>query len=141
MARYLGIDYGLERTGLAFADGETVLPVKTLFLAQCGSRKAFLDSMAALAEEKGADAVIMGLPLAEDGSESMTCTQIRNAAERLRRRISVPLYFMPEAFSSYEAEAMLRKRGLKRKKLRAVLDQMAACRILSSWLARQKMGA
>lgn len=141
MARFLGVDYGLERTGIAFSEGDVVMPLRTLSVAQCGNRKALLDAIAALTVEKAVDAVVLGLPVSSDGSESLTCVQIRNAAERLRRRVSVPLYFMPEAWSSYEAETMLREQGLKGAKLRAALDQMAACRILSSWLARFGSGA
>ncbi len=133
----LGIDYGLARTGLAACDPEGVLayPLKTLRLEDFSGRKALLDALAALAESEGVEAVVMGLPLLDDGSDSLTTRQVRKAAERLGRRLSVPLYFMPEFLSSEEAWSDLRDAGMRRDRRKAVLDQQAAVRILQSFLA------
>ena len=77
----------------------------------------------------------MGLPLLDDGTESLTTRQVRNVAQRLRRRLDLPFYWMPELLSSVEAEMDLREAGMKRHRRKAVLDQQAAVRILSSFLA------
>lgn len=133
----VGIDYGLERTGLAACDAAGVLayPLVTLRLGDYPDRRAFLAALAGrvLAEEP--EAVVLGLPLREDGTESLTTRQVRNAAGRLMRRIPLPFYWMPELLSSVEAEMDLRDAGLARKRRKAVLDQQAAVRILASFLA------
>lgn len=133
----LGIDYGLARTGLAASDPGGVLayPLKTLRLDDFSGRKALLDALAALAENEGVEAVVMGLPLLDDGSDSLTTRQVRKVAERLKRRLSVPLYFMPEFLSSEEAWFDLREAGVQRSRRKAVLDQQAAVRILQSFLS------
>ena len=133
----LGIDYGLARTGLAACDPGGVLayPLKTLRLDDFSGRKALLDALAALAESEGVEAVVMGLPLLDDGSDSLTTRQVRKVAERLKRRLSVPLYFMPEFLSSEEAWSDLREAGVQRSRRKAVLDQQAAVRILQSFLS------
>ena len=133
----LGIDYGLARTGLAACDPDGVLayPLKTLRLDDFSGRKALLDALAALAESEGVEAVVMGLPLLDDGSDSLTTRQVRKVAERLKRRLSVPLYFMPEFLSSEEAWSDLREAGVQHSRRKAVLDQQAAVRILQSFLS------
>ena len=133
----LGIDYGLARTGLAACDPGGVLayPLKTLRLDDFSGRKALLDALAALAENEGVEAVVMGLPLLDDGSDSLTTRQVRKVAERLTRRLSVPLYFMPEFLSSEEAWSDLREAGVQHSRRKAVLDQQAAVRILQSFLS------
>lgn len=138
MARYLAIDYGLARTGLAVSDpnGRIAFPLATLSLAKLGSRKALLDELARIASESGAEALVMGLPLLADGGESLTTRQVRNAADRIRRRLPLPFYWMPEYLSSEEASLDLRQAGRRGKALKDVLDQQAACRILSSFLAQ-----
>lgn len=138
MAVWLGIDYGLERCGLAVSDsGENlVFPVATLRLSQCRTRDAFLSKIVATAQNHNAAAIVMGLPLLENGLETLTCAQVRNAAKRIKRRLFLPMYFMPEFLSSYEAELDLREAGRHGKKLKAVLDQAAACRILESFLSQ-----
>ena len=135
--KYVGIDYGLARTGLAASDpeGRLAFPLATLRLEDFTDRKAFLAALAERIAEAGAEAVVVGLPLTLDGEETMTTRQIRNVTERLKRRVPLPFFFMIEALSSEEAWADLREAGLKMRKRKAVLDQQAAVRILSSFLS------
>ena len=77
----------------------------------------------------------MRLPLLENGEETLTTRQIRHFTERLKRRVDLPIYFMPELLSSQEAEADLREAGIRPRDRRAVLDQQAAVRILESFLS------
>lgn len=135
MTTLIGIDYGLERTGIAIAYDSVILPVTTLRLAQYGTRKELLNSLCALAKQKKADALVMGLPLLEDGSEPPTCRIIRNVAQRISRRLpEMPIHFMPELLSSHDALQMLKSAQIKNAK--SVLDQAAACGILKSFLAK-----
>ncbi|MBD5538497.1 MAG: Holliday junction resolvase RuvX [Desulfovibrio sp.] len=135
--RYAGIDYGLARTGLAVSDpgGRVAFPLATFRLADYAGRSALLDALAERIREEGAGAVVMGLPLLMDGGESLTTRQVRNVTGRLKRRLELPVYYMPELLSSEEAARDLREAGLSRGKARAVLDRQAAARILASFLA------
>lgn len=132
----MAVDYGLQRVGLAISDshGTLAFPLATLTLRGCGTRGQLLDAIVQKAVQEGAEGVIMGLPLHEDGTDSLTTRQVRNVTARLKRRLLVPVYYMPEYLSSEEALADLREAGLKGKKLLAALDQQAACRILLSFL-------
>ena len=135
--KFVAVDYGLARTGLAASDpeGRLAFPLATLRLEDFTDRKAFLAALAERIAEAGAEAVVVGLPLTLDGEETMTTRQIRNVTERLTRRVPLPFFFMIEALSSEEAWADLREAGLKMRKRKAVLDQQAAVRILSSFLS------
>ena len=135
--RYAGIDYGLARTGLAVSDpeGRVAFPLATFHLEDFDGRSALLDALAERIRHEGAKAVVMGLPLLMDGSESLTTRQVRNVTARLKRRLDLPVYYMPELLSSEEAAQDLREAGLSREKARAVLDRQAAARILASFLA------
>lgn len=135
--KFVGIDYGLARTGLAVSDpaGRLAFPLATLRLEDFPHRKAFLAALAECVAKAGAEAVVVGLPLHLDGEESLTTRQVRNMTQRLKRRVPLPFYFMPETLSSEEAWSDLREAGLKMRKRKSVLDQQAAVRILSSFLA------
>lgn len=135
--KYVGIDYGLVRTGLAVSDpeGRLAFPLAALSLRDFSDRKAMLAALAGRIAEAGAEAVVMGLPLRADGSESQTTRQVRNVTERIRRRVALPVYYMPELLSSEEALHDLRQAGLRADKCRAALDRQAAVRILASFLA------
>ena len=108
--KWVGIDYGLARTGLAATDPEGIMayPLTTIRLADYANRKEFLAALAGRILEERPDAVVMGLPLLTDGTESMTTRQVRNVTERLKRRVPLPFYFMSELLSS-EAENSSRK--------------------------------
>ena len=140
--RFAGIDYGLARTGLAVSDpeGRVAFPLATFRLEDFAGRSALLDALAARIREEGAEAVVMGLPLLLDGGESLTTRQVRNVTGRLKRRLELPIYYMPELLSSEEAAQDLREAGLSREKARAVLDRQAAARILASFLAEPVVG-
>ncbi|MDR3358024.1 MAG: Holliday junction resolvase RuvX [Desulfovibrio sp.] len=135
--KYVGIDYGLARTGLAVSDpeGRMAFPLITFFFRDFPDRKALLAALAARIAETGAEAVVMGLPLHADGTESETTRQVRNVTKRIRRRIALPVYFMPELLSSAEALQNMRQAGARADKRRAALDQQAAVCILASFLA------
>lgn len=133
----MGIDYGLARTGLAASDPEERLayPLDTLQLKDFPTRKAFLAALAERITYEKTEGVVVGLPLLDDGSDSLSTRQVRNFAERLKRRVALPVFFMPEFLSSEEAWSDLREAGLALHKRKAVLDRQAATRILSSFLS------
>jgi putative Holliday junction resolvase len=131
--KYLAADYGEKRCGFAVSDAEGRGAFPRPALAVRG-RKHFLSAAAELASEEGVGAVVLGLPLRLDGGENAASARIRKIAASLARRIGLPLYLMPEALSSCEAEARLRETGKKGKKLQASLDGAAAATILESFL-------
>lgn len=135
--KFVGIDYGLARTGLAVSDpeGRLAFPVATLRLADYPNRRALLDALAQHVHSVQGQAIVMGLPLLADGTESLTTRQVRHATERLKRRLPMPFYYMNEELSSEEAWEDLRRAGMPSPRRAAVLDQQAAVRILSSFLA------
>mgnify|MGYP001550234840 FL=1 len=135
--KFVSVDYGLARTGLAVSDpdGRMAFPLATLRLQDYADRKLFLAALAEKIIETGAQGVVMGLPLTQDGEESLITRQVRNVTQRLKRRVPLPFYYMLEELSSEEAWADLREAGLKMRKRKAVLDQQAAVRILSSFLS------
>ena len=100
-----GIDYGLERTGLAATDEEAILvyPLATFRLNDYPNRKAFLAALAERIQAEDTKIVVIGLPLLEDGTESMTTRQVRNFAQRIQRRINCPCVFYNEYLTSENA--------------------------------------
>jgi putative Holliday junction resolvase len=135
--KFVGVDYGLARVGLAVSDPEEriAFPLATLRLRDFTGRKALLAALADKITAQGAGGVVMGLPVLPDGGESLTTRQVRNVTERLKRRVALPVFFMSELLSSEEARADLKEAGLAPRRRKAVLDQQAAVRILASFLA------
>ncbi len=134
--KYLCIDYGQKRCGIAVSDAGGRLAFARLTLER-RTREAFFSDLLRLIAEEGAEAVVIGLPRYGDGSDSLTTRQVRNFAESLRRRCALPMYFMEEWLSSDEAFAMLRESGYSLEELKrnpGLVDKAAAARILESFL-------
>lgn len=133
--KYLSIDYGLKRVGVACSDpsGSMAFPRCTL---NRETRDTFFQQLLDLLETERPDAIVLGLPLHVDGSECLTTRQVRNFAESLKRRTPLPVYWMEEILSSHEAEDDLRQAGLRGRDVKKAVDQQAAVRILETFIVQ-----
>ncbi len=131
--RYLAIDFGLKRVGLAVAgpNSTLVFPLKTIFRT---TRAAFFEELLATITQENIQAIVLGLPLDMDGSEQLISRQVRNFADSLARRVSLPIYLENEVLTSFEAKNRLHEAGVFGNRRKKVLDQMAAVAILESFL-------
>ena len=135
--KFLGIDFGLKRVGLAVTDpgGSMVFPLATL---ERTSRDALFAELLAVIAREGVEAVVVGYPAPPDGGESLTARQAANFARSLARRTPLPVSLMDETLSSQAAEEDLAQAGVKAGRRKQVLDQQAAVRILESYLASRE---
>ena len=133
----LGLDPGDARIGVARCDpsGFLATPVETVRRG-----RGDLARLARLVAEEGAIEVVVGLPRSLSGGEGPAAAKVRAFASALARRIApVPVRLYDERLTTISAEAMLRDRGRKGAKRRAVVDQAAAVLILQQALDRERM--
>ena len=133
----LGVDVGDVRIGVALSDGGGLLatPVETVPGGDTSLRR-----LASLAREHGVVEVVVGLPLSLSGAEGPTATKVRAYAVRLARVVHpVPVRLVDERMTTRSAERMLRERGKKGTKRRAVVDQAAAVEILQTALDTERI--
>lgn len=132
--KFIAIDYGTRRTGLAATDagGRMAFPRRTVAMT---TREAFFAELLAFITAENPVGVVVGLPTHVDGTETLMTRQVRNFVARLKRRCALPVYYMTEVLSSHEAEEDLRAAGLNSREARKVVDQQAAVRILETFLA------
>ena len=137
--RWLAIDHGTKKLGLAFSDELEILASPFEVWPQEGERT--LDRLARLCREEGVQGLCLGLPRHKDGAESATAPAARAFGEALAARTGLPLRFVNEHLTSAEAERLLRERGVKPEKRKLLLDAAAAAVILGELLAeRQSRG-
>lgn len=132
----LGIDPGDARIGVARSDpsGFLATPVETVRRG-----RGDLARLAALVTEDGAVEVVVGLPRSLSGGEGPAAAKVREFARALARRVApVPVRLVDERLTTVSAEAMLRDRGRKGSKRRAVVDQAAAVLILQNALDSER---
>jgi putative holliday junction resolvase len=136
----MGIDFGEVRIGIAVSDptGTLASPVATLRRRR-GKRPPFR-AIEELVHAHQVEALVLGLPLELDGSESDWTREVRRAGDALGRRTGLPIHYVDERFTSVEAEALVRSSGLPRGKReeKARIDQGAAALILQRWLDQEE---
>jgi putative pre-16S rRNA nuclease len=128
----LALDIGDVRIGVASSDPHGILatPVETIRRGP-----GDLDRIAALAAELEAVEIVVGLPRSLSGGEGPAAMKIRETAELVRAKVQegnsgTAVRLVDERFTTVTAERMLRERGKKGSKRRAVIDQAAAVVIL-----------
>lgn len=137
--RWLALDHGTKKVGLAFSDELEILasPFEVWPVPPAGDL-ALIDRLARLCREEGVQALCVGLPRHKDGAESATAPAARAFGEALAARTGLPLRFVDEHLSSAEGERLLRERGVKPEKRKALLDAAAAAVILQDLLATRR---
>ena len=131
MARWLGIDHGSRRIGVAV--GETTTPIASP-VGLLSAREADLEKrIAQIAEDYGAAGAVVGWPLNEDGSEGPQGRLAREFAAMLAEKTHLDVRLWDERLSSFEAEERLRGR-LTRTQKRRRQDSVAAAAFLEEFL-------
>ncbi len=135
--RYLAIDYGLRRIGLAICDaGETIVsPLCQLDIARRKTEWVF-EQLKTIIAENQIDAVVVGLPLNMDDSEGEQARLSRRFADKLAAYTGLPVHLQDERLSSAAADEKLSDLGLSMQKRKDKRDMIAACEILNDYLDR-----
>jgi len=132
--RYLAIDYGTKRTGLAICDfAETIASP----LAVINGQKKLLKKIVDVVEAENVEAIVLGLPLNMTGSESTQTRIVLKFAERLKAHLNIPVHLQDERLSSFGAEEKLASAKFTRGKRRKRLDAVAAAEILEAFLEQK----
>lgn len=135
MERYVAFDIGDRRIGVAVSDpfNTYALPSETYF------RKGFktdVESLANIAKRKGATAIICGLPVNFDGTDSIQTEKTSRFIEALRAAVTVPVICEDERFTTQMAHETLISEGMRREKRKNYVDALAAANILDGYLAK-----
>lgn len=130
MPACLGVDYGLRRIGIAVGDtGRRIAFAHATHVE--GRDGSVVAALRELAADRGADTVVVGLPLTADGREAEMAGHARRFAGILERDLDLDVVLWDERYSSAEADRWLAGRKDQQKGDR---DAVAAAIILQSWL-------
>jgi len=132
--RYLAIDYGDKRTGLAICDhAETIASPLAVIQGQQGLLKKIAD----VVEAENVEAIVLGLPLNMDDSQGPQARLIFKFADQLKEHLNIPIHFQDERLTSFSAEEKLAAADFTRGKKKKRLDAVAAATILEAFLEQK----
>jgi putative Holliday junction resolvase len=109
-------------------------PLRTL---RSGTDEENAREIAAVAQEKGSPAIVIGLPRNMNGSYGPAAEKSRALAEALRALTKAAVVLWDERLTTAAASRRLHEAGRDTRAQRGVIDQAAAVQILQDWLDAQ----
>jgi putative Holliday junction resolvase len=127
--RYLGIDFGTKRIGIAV--GQTLTQTATPLITLQTNQPDFWAQFQEIISTWSPQGLIVGLALQPDGSSSPISESALQFGRHLSKRFKVPVYFIEERLTSVEARQILKENPHLTKQHDK--DTLAAALILESW--------
>lgn len=130
--RFLGIDYGTRRIGLATGDELGIAtPIPALVEADAAARRK---ALAAVVKTRRIQEIVLGLPLNMDGSSGFKAKETEAFAEELRAEFGLPVHLVDERLSSHLVESGMNQKQLREIRGKGIIDSRAAAVILQDYL-------
>jgi putative holliday junction resolvase len=124
LVRVLALDYGSARCGCALSDPTGTLATPIDAIERPATRRGFA-RVVDLVRDRGAERVVVGLPLGLSGADTDQTREARAWAGRLAAAVAVPVELYDERFTT----SLARQAGGS-----ASLDSRAAAVLLDEWL-------
>ena len=130
--RFLGIDYGTRRIGLAFGDELGIAtPLPALTDADAAKRRA---GLAAVVKARRVTDLVLGYPYNMDGTTGFKAKEVDAFADQLRADLGIPVHLIDERLTSHMAEAGMTQLELREILAKGIVDSRAAALILQDFL-------
>lgn len=131
-SRWLGIDHGNSRIGVAISDelGSFAHPYRTL---QAGVNVT--GEIQAIVKQERIDGIVVGLPKNMDGTLGASAESAKTFGQKLGQLVpEVKIIFWDERLTTREAQRALHAAGKNAKQSKKIIDQVAAQILLQSYL-------
>ena len=133
----MSVDYGDVRTGVAFCDKSEVLASPYGVIHESYQPK-LVQKLAEIAAEKGAQKIIVGLPVNMDGSYGFRCDACRELGKMLQEASGIEVDYQDERLTTVIAPDFLSANNVKGKKRKEKVDAVSAVLILQSYIDKNK---
>ena len=133
----MALDLGEKRIGVALSD-ETRLIARSYAVIERSSRAADFAQIAEIVAAEGVAGLVVGLPVELDGVEGPLAQWVRDYAGALGQHLGLDIHFWDESFTSKQASASMRERGVKAREQKGWIDAVAAAFILQDYLDVQR---
>jgi len=134
LGRWMAIDLGERRVGLAISDPTGTIASPAGFLARRAGKRPPITALLARAEELGARGFVVGLPLDADGRDTERCAEARRLALELERKTGLAVRLVDERFSTAAALRAVKEMGGTTRGRKGEVDAMAAALLLQQAL-------
>ena len=131
--RFMGLDVGDKRIGIALSDESATIASPTETLQRRGNRKD-IAHLLNLARREMVTRILVGMPYSLDGSSGPQALKVSRFVTTLAAETEIPVTTWDERFTTVDAEIALREAKVSPSARRAKIDRSAAAIILQSYL-------
>ncbi len=135
--RIMAIDYGDAHTGIAVSDPTGLLAGFTTTV-NAYRPEAVAERIAVLAEEHGAEELVLGHPVNMNGTLGPRSEKAHAMKALLEERTGLPVILWDERRTTIDAHQILMNNGKNAKKRKKTVDAVAAALILEGYLTYKK---
>lgn len=133
----LGLDVGSKRIGVAGCDG-TGLIATGLTTIERASFAQDVERFRQIVAERQVQVLVVGLPYSMNGTVGSQAKQVQKFAQKLAEALNLPLEFIDERLTSFQAEELLKAGGRSPSRHKSLIDRKAAALILQQWLDERR---
>jgi putative Holliday junction resolvase len=130
LARFLAVDYGRKRIGLAISDPLGMIASPAGFITRREGKRPPITKILARAAELEAAGFVLGLPLDGEGNETDWTAEVRALGAEISKRSGMPVRFYDERFTTAAALRTLREMGESTRGRKGDVDSLAATILL-----------
>ena len=135
--RYLGLDLGSKTLGCAISDKSGVFAHNYKIIRHNEEYKRLIKEVQQIVELEKIDRIVLGYPKNMDNTIGMKAELSINFKQQLENNLKLPVFLQDERLTTKEAQDILISNNTSRKKRKKVIDSMAACIILQSYLDKE----
>ncbi|MBF2064666.1 MAG: Holliday junction resolvase RuvX [Calothrix sp. C42_A2020_038] len=129
----LGLDVGRKRIGVAGCD-KTGLIATGITTIERARFEEDIEQLRQLIQMREVNVLVVGLPYNMDGTLGFQARQVQKFANRVSKILKLPLEYVDERLTSFQAEQMLLAENLSPSRNKGLIDRKAAALILQQWL-------
>ena len=134
MGRYLGVDYGKKRIGLAISDIMGIF-AQPFDVIESKGLKNNIDNILKIVKEKEISCVVVGKPVNMNASEGEMTEFVTEFIEELKKVTDIKIELIDERLTTAQAERVLiEEANISREKRKGIKDKLAATFILQTYL-------
>jgi putative holliday junction resolvase len=130
LARFLGVDYGRKRIGLAISDPLGMIASPAGFITRREGKRPPIKKILARAAELEAVGFLLGLPLDGKGNETDWTAEVRALGAEIAKRTGMPIRFYDERFTTAAALRTVREMGESTRGRKGDVDSLSAAILL-----------
>jgi|TARA_B110000495_G_scaffold22764_1_gene16100 putative Holliday junction resolvase len=138
MGRYLAIDHGSKRIGLALSDPMKIIakPFRTITYDNLDD---FFSILFKIIKEEEVECIILGFPIGMNGQETIQTKHVLEFQKKIKLKINIPILLQDERLSSLSAEKSLIEQKIKTGYNKSEIDKTAAAIFLQQFLDTNRL--